>query len=296
VVVALASPTADQRILRGTAGQLAVTIRDADGEPDTNASDVTVGVTRADGTQLMDADTAATNDENGNWHVAVTASQTATLDLLTAQWTVSGVVVATTIHEIVGGYLFSTGEAFDQESSLQQKVNAGQLLAIRRAVEDEFERICAVAFVPRFARVTVDGNGAMTVLLPHPKVRTIRSVRVYSSPTTFTDLTTANLAALTLDDLGRLTRADYLPFICGSENVLVTYEHGYDRPPDEIRRAAIVRARERINWSKSATPDRATSYTSAADGGTYRLNTADAFSTGNPEVDAVLARYSYRHP
>jgi hypothetical protein len=296
MTVQVARQVADQRLLQATSGNLTVTLRDSDGEPNATPSGVTVTVTRSDGTALATAQSAVSDGE-GVWHYALTAAQTATLDILSATWTASAVVVARTLHEIVGGYYFSAAEARATETSTAPKSKYPDLDVIdkRREVEDEFERICCVAFVPRYRKALVSGTDSCSVLLPDPMVRTIRSVRAYTYATSYIDFTSDQLAALVVNEAGRLERTDGGRFFSGCENIVVAYEHGYDRPPADVKRAAITRLRERLNAAKKGIPDRATSF-SASDGGTYGLARANAFATGNDEVDAVLDRYSFRHP
>jgi hypothetical protein len=278
----ITSFVADQRILRATPANLVVTILDSEGAADTTVSAVTVTVTRADGTVLA-TNATATNATGGSWTYAVTAAQTVDLDVFTAVWKVSGVVRATTQHEIVGGYFFTLPEARAAEPSLAG-TNAPsdlQLVQFRREVEDEFERICHVAFVPRYRRVSLDGTGTTLLFLTDTYIRTVVAVTVGGA--------TVDPANITIHSYGALELNGYWTY--GIRNVVVEYEHGYDRPPSEVRRAAISRLRQRVNMARTGIPDRATSF-SMGEGGTYRLDTAGPTKVGTPDIDAVLARYT----
>lgn len=284
-------PVADQQLLRGVAGSIQTTIRDSDGDPASGLT-VTVGVTKADGTVVIASGTAASEvGTTGTYTVAATAAQLDQLELLTATWKVGSETRAVTTHEVVGGVYCDVGDIKTGEPSLEA-ASAEQLKLVRREVEDEFEQICGVAFVPRFARERVDGTGRSTIVVPHPYVRSVRSVRVYTG-TDFNEFDASELAALAADRSGRIVRTDGATFPAGIRNIVVEYEHGLDRPPADVKRAAVRRIRARHHMARSAIPDRAVSFT-ADNGATYRLATPGVTATGDPEIDAVLDRYSMR--
>lgn len=279
---------ADDRLAAGTAATLTATFRDQHGESAAPAGTVTVKVTRADGTTLLAAGTATGTDGYART-VALTAAQTATLDTLTATWTDGGNnATITTRHDIAGGFYFTLAEVRAGEAALATGYSTDQLVAGRRAVEDEFEGICGVAFVPRFRRVTLDGTGRAAILCPDPMLRTVRSVTIDG-----TALDADALAGLALTDSGLLTRTDGGLFTAGAGNVTVGYEHGYDRPPAEIRRYAMKRLRQVMTESASAVPARATSF-QVGDTGVFRLATASRWQVGDPDIDGALARWAIR--
>lgn len=288
-----------QRILQGAPGTLTVTLADQDGSPVDAVGAFTVGVTQADGTVVLAAGTATAHPGLGQYTAALTAPQTAALNLLTATWTDAGNArTVTTKHEIVGGYAFSLADARGSNDGLLADVvkypNA-TILATRQEVEEEAERICAVAFVPRYNRVALDGLATTEIILPHNRVRTVRSIRIFpvTGGANFTAFTAAQLAGLTIDDDGMIHRTDFGFFDEGRGNVVVEYEHGWDQPPADVKHAQLYRLRSRLNFDKTGVNDRATSFT-AENGQTYQLSTADAYRTGIPEVDAAYERYSYR--
>lgn len=288
---------ADQQILRGVAGTLSWQNLGSDGEAAAPAGAVTVTVTRADGTAIATgAATSGTGSDPRTY--TLTAANNGVLDLLTVVWTDAGDgSTHTTYVEVVGGYYFTVAEARASDASLTDtsKYPTAAIVAARREVEEEFERICQVAFVPRFATVTFDGSGGASLLLDRSPIRAIRSVRDYTDGDSYTAWTVDELAAIVLTEWGSATSRAGKTFRAGSQNLVVAFEHGMTRPPAEVKRAALTRLRSRLNWAKSGIPDRATSF-SVAEGGTYQLSTAGAFSTGIPDVDAVLARYSRRVP
>lgn len=284
-------PVVEQQLLRGVAANITAPIYDTDGDLDTGET-VTVGVTRADGTTLIASGTATT-ESNGLYSVAATAAQLEDLDLLTATWSVASVVRAVTVHEVVGGFYFSVADLKGTEKSVGN-IAAADLRTVRAEVEAECERIVGFAFVPRYSFERLDGTGTPTLQLPVRRPRTVRSVTILGSDnTTETDFTATALAAVAVDPAGYLHRTDGSPWTGGRRNVIVGWEHGLDQPPADIRRACLRRARTRQNLAASGIPDRATFFT-ADNGATYRIAMPGVLATGDPEVDAVYARYAMR--
>jgi len=283
---------ADQRIARGVAATLAYQFTDAEGTVAAPAGVVTVGITRADGTTLVAAGAATVGAGSAPRTYALTAANNLLLDLLAVTWTDAGDgSTHTTLVEVVGGYYFSVAQARAAEPSLQDTVKypTGDVEARRREVEDEAEDICAAAFVPRYRRVALDGTGARSLTAPDTMLRTLRSVTVDG-----TVWDAGQLANVTLSEFGVLSLTDGVwPY--GRGNVVVGYEHGYDRPPTGLTVAALTRLRSRLNLAKSDIPDRAERYV-PAEGGVFALSMPGPYKTGLPDVDAVYERYSLRVP
>lgn len=235
---------ADQRILQAVAATLSVTMTDQNGVAAAASGAVTVGATKADGSTLIAAGTA-TGGTNP-YTKTLTAAQTASLDILTATWTDAGDgSVNTTTAEIVGGYYVTVAEMralknLDNTSTFPD----AKLIAARQWFEDAFERYTAVAWVPRYTRVRVDGNYSTTLLLPYQRVRTVRSVRTYSDATTYTAFSAAELADLHYRDWGAVQRGTLGHFTAGTANVVIELEHGYDEPPTDVKQAALVAIRD----------------------------------------------------
>jgi hypothetical protein len=166
-----------------------------------------------------------------------------------------------------------------------------------RAVETEFEAFCGAAFVPRYRRVRLSGNGFEELVLPDPYVRSVRSVRVYDTDGNYEAFTQAELDAIVVNDSGIVVRTDSDAFEYGHQNLVVEYEHGLDRPPADLLEAFYLRLRDRVNRSMRGVPDRATTFTSDV-GGTYSLLVAGRGGsiTGLPDVDVALRRNSRRIP
>lgn len=291
-----------QRILELTAANLDVTFY-ADETATSADGAVTVNIVKGDGSTLISSG-STTNPSTGTYRYVLTAANNTELQDLTLTW--SGVFGGqaqslVTNVEVVGGFFFSLAEGRAADSSLAStsSYTTAQLRDYRNEVEDEFERICNVSFVPRYHRTRLSGSGCPVVYIPrdrpHTKLRAIRSVRIYSDATNYTTFSTDELALCTFTDGGRIERLDGGIFTAGRQNIVIEYEHGFDQPPLDIKRAAMMRLRYRANLSRGGVPDRATSY-QVDGGGVFRLDQAGAWKTGIPEIDGPLARWSYRLP
>lgn len=285
------NPVADQQILRGAPGTLVFQYLDAAGEP-LDPGTVTVIVTRADGTAL--AGLPAVVADGAKRTVALTAAQTAQLDVLAVTWTrTADSTTYPTVAEIVGGYYFTVAQARASDPALNDdtKYPAGDLQGARAEIEGDFEDICEVAFVPRYRRQRLDGTGTGCLVLPVALPRRIVAVSQVAADGTTTAWAPGEVAAIRPTETGEIT-SPLRSFPCGSHNVIVAWEHGHDHPPGPVRDAALVSLRHRAIRPYTAIPDRAQTF-QIEGGSVYRLDQAGRKSTGIPDVNAVLARYSY---
>ncbi len=263
----MAEPSgADTQHQRGAPASIAVTWTDQDGVAAAAVGAVTVHVQTADGTDVIAAGSSTTG--SNPYARALTASQTETLELLTATWTDAGnSATRVTHHEIVERFYFSPAELRARETSLADtdKFTNAAILGARREVEEECEEFCGVAWVPRFRRVTLNGDGTLELLVPDTEIRTIRSVTIDGSA-----LTSGQLATIDRLPDGRLVRSAGWP--SGEQNIVLEYEHGRDRPPRDLVRAAMMRTRFKLNAAKTtrAVSD-ATTWT-APDGTRYEVD------------------------
>lgn len=215
-----------------------------------------------------------------------TTSSQDSLDLLTVDWTgtVAGdPMVARDYIEVVGGFLFDLPTAVARYGL--SAYSWPQLAAERVDVEQECERICRRAFVPRFTYETHNGSGTPQLGVLWPYIRTVRAVRVAGVAWSAGDV-----AAVAKSDHGVLTRPGGAIWPAGAGNAVVEYEHGSDVPPAEISNMAMSRLRSKLAQPKSGIPERSLSYTTV-DGGVYRLSTPSADATGIPDVDAAYQRW-----
>jgi hypothetical protein len=289
---------ADEQILVGTAATITGRFYDQDGDLAEPAGTVTVGVVDEAGATVVAAGTATTTGSTGVRTYTLSASATSEPRVLVASWT-TGTVTVTTRVEVVGGFYASVRQVRDSDPVLDdpRKYSSAQIVVARRAVEREFEDYCGVAFVPRYRRVRLDGTGRYELVLPDAELRSVRSVREYDEDNVFEAYTATELAAIPASRAGVAVRTDGEIFERGRSNIVVEYEHGYDRPPADVLEAFMLRVRDVLNRSNRGVPDRATTFTSDV-GGTYSLLVAGRGGsiTGIPDVDVVLKRYARRIP
>lgn len=283
------------RVLKTAASTLEHTFYvDEDGTD--SSTTVTAAITDANGTSVATGN--ATSAGAGRYTFALAGQPQPAL--LTATWsaTIAGAaVVETDTVEIVGGFFFSLAEGRGSDSSLADtgKYPTSKLITARLEVEQECEEICDRAFVPRYRRVVLDGTGTSELLLAGDNdIRSVRAVSIAPRVgEAFVPLTSGELAKLTVTPDRVLLRTDGNVFTEERSNVIVEYEYGLTTPPEDLKRASMVRFKSRLNIDRTNVPARALSYTTG-DGTTYRMSIPDAHRTGLPDVDAVYARWSLR--
>jgi hypothetical protein len=267
-----------QRIVRGRSATLTHTFY-SDGLPsDPSPDTTTVTVTRSDGTALY-ADEATTNTGAGTCSFTLTPTDTSLLDTLTVTWSAtfdSHLQTFVDLVEIAGGVLFTIAQA----RAIKPLDNAASyptpdLLDMRTTVEDSIEDYCG-ALVPRYAYETVQARYGRPLRLGHPSVRAVRSITLNG-----TDLSPTEVANITTDG----TFLHGCSWLTGP--VTVGYEHGRDRPPERLRRAALLLAKV---WLIAGPVDDRTNTFTSTEGGTYSLVTAGRGGSifGVPEVDAAV--------
>lgn len=286
------APVADSRHVRGAGATLQVTWTDEWGEAAAAFGAVTVRVQRADGTDIVAAGSSTIG--SNPYSRALAPALTATLDLLTATWTDANTgATRTTLHDIVGGVYITVADLRAWDPAISQQVADDTTVRTRRtSAEQELELITGVAWVPKYRRLTLDGTGDQTLTLDDPAVRTVRSVRVYTGPASFTTYNAGQLAKVIVNADGTLTRIDDV-FDQGTGNVIVEYEHGHNRPPEDLLDAFKIRVRDKITRPTSGVQDRAETF-QMAQGGTLRFAQPGLYTTGIPDVDGVYRRYSER--
>jgi hypothetical protein len=238
---------------------------------------VMVTFTRADGVIAQGPVEAVGPDAQNGYAV---------LDDIAAVWTATvggdAVVLDEDVIQVVGGFFFPLDEArrTDKVFANTSQYPTDDLIARRIEAEDECERICGQAFVPRFHRAVLSGDGRRALVLPWPLLRRVRSVTVGGSAMTGASLFGA-------DRLGILRREAGWPL--GVGNIVVEYEHGWDRPPTGIVRATKLRFRSLMLTVRSPLPDRAERL-ATTEAGVFILASPTREKVGIPEVDAEYAR------
>lgn len=284
---------ADQTIVARTGAVLAWASTDHVGAPSSPGGTVTVDVVRADGTSVVTGlSTTASGSPDWTYEATLTAAQVgASPDQLTATWKTGSTTLGVTVVDVAGGLFWTIAEARASDPILgdRTKYPDAAMAATRIIVEREAERICGVAFVPRYRSVALDGTGDRTIVLPDAAIRSVISASVDG-----TALTAGELAALRIGPDRTVTRDDATSWTRGSQNVTVAYTHGHTMPPPDLVDAALWRLLDLLQTPmRSRTLDRATRMT-VETGATYDLSMPGALTTGLPHVDAVYARYSER--
>lgn len=289
----------DLRVLAGTPAEAEVTFYQGGMVADPGT--VTLSARRADGDVFTPAASVAGSGAAPRT-LALSIAETSQIDVIDLTWTSESLGALTTRVETVGDRIFTIDElrAFggDRIEAAQGLHNAARypVAAIedaRRRVEDGFEEICEVAFFPRLKIATLSGDGSCSIFLPGLRTTEVRFVQVRSG-SAWTDFTEDELADLDLSLWGELSRYSGT-WARGRRNVRVGFVHGYERVPEEIRRAGLILARTQL--IESNVSDRNMSVSS--EDGTFRLATAGVTRGswyGLPLVDSVLARYREHVP
>lgn len=171
------------------------------------------------------------------------------------------------------------------------------LAEARETFETTFEEFVGVAFVPRTDTYLATGDGTPSLMLPHYPVRSITAVRLFTTASDFTDYTTDELAELVPTEWGEVKRytGRFWPWsLFGAPNIQITYTHGFDAPPADVKRAAKTAIQEALMQDNTARPDR--TYGTATEGVFVRNIIEDEnHPFGLPGVDSVAVRYRKRY-
>jgi hypothetical protein len=256
---------------------------------------VSVAVSRLDGTIVQGPVNAVGPDVDQGY--AFTFAGSDTLDHLVVVWsaTIGGdaIVLDEDLIEVVGGFYFGLTEARLIDPKFQgptgiERYPTQELIDRRIEVENEFEKICGQAFVPRFSRDVLSGNDRTRLVLKWPRLRRVLAVSVGG-----TVWGQSAVDAFGSDDLGILRNDAGWPY--GQGNIIVEYEHGMDRAPSGIVRVSKLRMKSHLLTTQSPVPDRAERIVST-EIGTAMLAIATKEKTGIPEVDAELERHPSPRP
>ena len=280
-----------ERFAKVTAGtyRLTVPTADRDGNAVTSTGTPTVSIADGGGTVVYTGNATAAA---GSLSADVPCADLAALDLYKCTWTGTVATVAQqwpSYVEICADYLFTIGELRSMEPSLAEtsRYTGAMCRAARTAAEQRLEQAARVAFVPRGRRLSVFGDGRGRLALSDNAIRRVISVSIDAVA-----LTAPELAALTVREWGALDRPDGFYWEAGAA-VSVYYEHGYDYPPEPVRQAVMVLAREYL--VRSPLSSRAT--VEQTDVGFFRLSIAGGDKpTGIPDVDAVIEAFGRRRP
>lgn len=236
----------------------------------------TIGITRDDGTVLVAPGAATSGSGAAARTYNLTTAHTGLLDKLTVHWTTANLGTSDLEVEVVGDFLFTAAEGM---AVVPGKTDA-EVEQARIKAEQDIERACRVAFVPRYESQILSGDGTGFLQVRWPQVRSIRSITVGGTTVSVTDLEPTQAG---LYNPSGWTR--------GVSNVVVRYEHGYDPGEIQAGRAALRLAKHYLLGSP--TDDRAVRMDT--DVGSYALATAGMRGArfGIPEVDAFVQAERY---
>jgi hypothetical protein len=270
-----------QRILAGAPDpELRAVIYDQDGDPvDTAPGTVTCTITRADGTAVATGRACTTSTSAVTCELTTAEAQT--LDVLSAVWSVNGVVRHRSWHRIVGAFPFSIPE-LAKRAGIAEGFDRAELRTERDRITDLVEEYVG-AVVPRYDLEQWRGTGGFTHALAHRPLRRIRSLIVDGDP----------------DDIVDLDEVDYAAGVVSGDvlfhgDCVLGYEHGRDLPPADLRDAMLTAAADRLLREWSTIGPRVRSISDGM-GVTQQLSYAGKdHPTGLDEVDAIIMRYSRR--
>lgn len=270
------------RILSGRGGTLPITVYDSNGAPaDAGGGNGSAAVTDSAGVAVAGSPFTATHGGTGVYTVTIPATL-AVLDSYTVNWTFPDASTARTPFEIVGGFYFTITELRATDPVLAS-FSADNCRAVRSAVEERFEQVCDVAFVPRGRRYKTSGDGTGSLFLPSKFVRSVVAGSVGGVA-----LTSPEVADIRIYSWG-IQRDTLGVWTSGNQNVSVLYEYGMAEPPAPVKAAALRYARH-LAVPHAFDDDRMISF--QTDVGIVQQSVARAGKLGFPDIDSVLESYT----
>jgi hypothetical protein len=284
-----------ERLLAGQPGTVTLKIYNEDGVLVDATGSISVLVEDSAGIDVATGTATKTAATTGIYTFTIAKAVTENLDTYTVSWTytIAGVArTAKTYFEAVGGHLFEIADfrAYDSALSDAGVYPSEKIRAARVGAEQRFEKAAKVAFVPRARTVVLSGDDTTRIVVPDSELRV-----VYSASIDGVDLTDNEMDYLEVDPSGVIRRNDEKHWPTGFKNIVITYEYGYDAPPEPVKRAVMALAYEAL--IPSALNPRATSQ--STDLGEFRISVANVELgrwTGIPEVDAVIQTFGRTRP
>jgi hypothetical protein len=279
-------------VLRGTGPTTLTKIWYEDGVA-VDAGDVTVAIVDAAG-NVIQASTPATKTGSGastayTYELAIQAA----VNQLIFTWTRTDTTaeLIDTV-DIIGGHLFTVPEIRALTLNAQQTPLASTanypiatIVAARDRITRRIEHFCDVSFTPRFAYRVLPGSGTHLLEVPDHRVTDVLAATINGAAQTAAEIVPDDRL---LEHTGGVwstgTRSN-------PRNVTVSYEHGWETPPLDLARAALLLTY--YDLVPSSEPARALSVTNEF--GNIRLSTPGPNSlSGYPDIDEVINRYTYR--
>ena len=259
-----------------------------DGTPTAGLA-VTVGAVDADGTTILAVGTPTTDNGDGTYSVDLPII--AEVTEVTVTWT-AGSESQQTLVEVVGGWLFTEpelrqlhgGDLSDTATFTDQQIHEA-----RERITDAFEQICGVSFVPRWRRDRLQGSGSAKLVVARPRIGKILKADIGGTALDVSKLTPDPLLPVIWRSDGIWTAPSN-----GAPNVTVSYRHGHETPPDEIRRAALILARVTLlkDVTGAGIPEQASSWNDGTGQFVaFAANDQAGRWFGIPAVDTTLRRH-----
>ena len=251
----------------------------------------TVGAVDLDGNTIIASGTAVDTD-NGDGTAEHSLPIQTEVKEIDFTWTI-GSESQTDRLSVVGDWLYTIADlrAFHSSDLASTSTYPTVDLAnVREEVTAEFEEICGVSFIPKWGQTQRPGNGTREIEIPGVKAQEVLAVAISGSSKTAADFEP--------NETGTAVYAKQTVFSHPTDsrprNVTISYRHGYDSVPNDIRRAALIVSHQRakkdvtgagIPYSASAFNDATGQYV------TYGANSMKERWYGIPEVDNTLRRY-----
>lgn len=264
----------------------------SDGEaPTDTGSNPTLTATRADGTVISAAPVVDDPTEgDGLFRCLLLASDhTNRFDRLKLTWsgTISGLGIVSLDQyvDVAGGRYVKTSELRALHGlSEASTYPTDRLLEVLAEVETTTEDTVGLAFVPRFHRERLYGDGSRWLILNKRKIRDLISVTIDGVAATLTDL---DVEGSTL-----VHKTSSFPVSGdGAPNVIAEYSHGLSAPPPNLRRETLQYVRNLLLDEEG--PLRGNVISQVVEGMTTRFSTPDPDKgrwTGDLKFDAMLVR------
>lgn len=261
----------------------------------TDIGTVTIGIDDADGTEIVATGTSVTDNADGTYEYSLAAQDA--VKRLTVTWT-SGSQNLVDELEIVGGWLFTESELrayYKSDLTSATTYPDVNIAEARERIAEAFEEICGVSFVPRYRRQTIAGSGTTVLPVDRPYVTSILSATIGTTTQTVADIAMDDHLPYVFHTTGTWTTAT----TADPRNVTISYQHGHTAVPGDIKRAAMVLARQQLvkDVTGAGVPETASSWN---DGTGQYVSFAANDQTGRwygiPSVDTALRRYMMRIP
>lgn len=265
------------RIVQNTAATLTFTTYEDGGQTDIGT--ITIGIDDQDGTEIVAAGTAVTDNADGTYEYEVTYDLTSTLGRWTVTWTEAAGQVFVTYVEIVGSLLVDEADLRTHDLSAMSSTTVytdAMLATARDGALDKLEQWTGRSWIPRFGQVQLAGNGDYSIWLADgirkyggggwsSDILSIQSATVSGTAVTVGNIVIEPLTSELIRTDGVWTQATRT----SPRNITVNYTYGWEHPVDNVERIVALLVRDQL--VATAIEDRAMSFSDEL--GTMRFTT-----------------------